>query len=74
MSKIAVVGSNMMDLITYVTRMPLRGETIEAPTFEMGHGGKGANQAMAAARLGSKVVMVTRVGRRRLCRRHHRQL
>jgi len=62
MSKIAVVGSNMMDLITYVTRMPLRGETIEAPTFEMGHGGKGANQAIAAARLGSKVAMVTRVG------------
>lgn len=62
MSKIAVVGSNMMDLITYVNRMPLRGETIEAPTFEMGHGGKGANQAIAAARLGSHVAMVTRVG------------
>ncbi len=62
MSKIAVVGSNMMDLITYVNRMPLRGETIEAPTFEMGHGGKGANQAIAAARLGSSVAMVTRVG------------
>lgn len=62
MSKIAVVGSNMMDLITYVNRMPLRGETIEAPTFEMGHGGKGANQAIAAARLGSQVAMVTRVG------------
>ena len=62
MSKIAVVGSNMMDLITYVNRMPLRGETIEAPTFEMGHGGKGANQAIAAARLGSEVAMVTRVG------------
>lgn len=62
MSKIAVVGSNMMDLITYVNRMPLRGETIEAPTFEMGHGGKGANQAIAAARLGSDVMMVTRVG------------
>lgn len=62
MSKIAVVGSNMMDLITYVNRMPLRGETIEAPSFEMGHGGKGANQAIAAARLGSQVMMVTRVG------------
>lgn len=62
MSKIAVVGSNMMDLITYVDHMPLRGETVEAPSFEMGHGGKGANQAIAAARLGSQVVMVTRVG------------
>lgn len=62
MSKIAVVGSNMMDLVTYVDHMPLRGETVEAPSFEMGHGGKGANQAIAAARLGSAVVMVTRVG------------
>ena len=62
MSRIAVVGSNMMDLITYVDHMPVRGETVEAPSFETGHGGKGANQAIAAARLGSQVVMVTRVG------------
>lgn len=61
-SRIAVVGSNMMDLITYVDHMPLRGETVEAPSFEMGHGGKGANQAIAAARLGAQVAMVTRVG------------
>ena len=40
--RIAVVGSNMVDLITYVTRMPAKGETIEAPSFEMGCGGKGA--------------------------------
>ena len=60
--RIAVVGSNMVDLVTYVTRMPVRGETIEAPSFEMGHGGKGANQAVAAARLGASVVMVTAVG------------
>ena len=60
--RIAVVGSNMMDLVTYVDRMPARGETLEAPSFEMGHGGKGANQAIAAARLGSSVVMVTKVG------------
>ena len=61
-AKIAVVGSNMMDLVTYVTRMPHPGETLEAPSFEMGHGGKGANQAIAAARLGSSVVMVSKVG------------
>lgn len=61
-SRIAVVGSNMMDLVTYVTRMPERGETLEAPSFAIGHGGKGANQAIAAARLGSEVVMVTKVG------------
>ncbi len=60
--RIAVVGSNMVDLITYVRRMPVRGETVEAPAFEMGHGGKGANQAAAAARLGASVVMVTAVG------------
>jgi ribokinase len=60
--KIGVVGSNMVDLITYVDRMPGPGETLEAPTFEMGCGGKGANQAVAAARLGADVMMVTRVG------------
>ena len=60
--KIGVVGSNMVDLITYVDRMPGPGETLEAPTFEMGCGGKGANQAVAAARLGAEVMMVPRVG------------
>ncbi len=60
--RIAVVGSNMMDLVTYVTRMPAKGETLEAPAFEMGHGGKGANQAVAAARLGAAVMMVSKVG------------
>ena len=60
--RIAVVGSNMVDLVTYVHRMPVRGETVEAPRFEMGHGGKGANQAVAAAKLGAEVVMVTAVG------------
>ena len=60
--RIAVVGSNMVDLVTYVDRMPVKGETVEAPSFEMGHGGKGANQAVAAAKLGASVVMVTAVG------------
>lgn len=59
---IAVVGSNNVDLITYIDRMPKEGETIEAPEFEMGCGGKGANQAVAASRLGATVRMVTRVG------------
>jgi ribokinase len=52
----------MVDLITYVTRMPGPGETIEAPRFAMGCGGKGANQAVAAAQLGASVVMVSKVG------------
>jgi ribokinase len=60
--RIAVIGSNMVDLVTYVNRMPVKGETVEAPSFEMGHGGKGANQAVAAAKLGASVVMVTKVG------------
>ena len=62
MPRIGVVGSNMVDLVTYVSRMPVKGETVEAPSFEMGHGGKGANQAVAAAMLGASVVMVTAVG------------
>jgi ribokinase len=60
--RIAVIGSNNIDLVTYVTRMPARGETLEALSFEMGHGGKGANQAVAAARLGASVVLLTKVG------------
>lgn len=60
--RIGVVGSNMVDLVTYVDRMPGAGETLAAPRFEMGPGGKGANQAVAAAKLGSDVVMVSRVG------------
>lgn len=59
---IAVIGSNMVDLISYITRMPTEGETIEAPDFKIGCGGKGANQAIAAAKLGAKVLMLTRVG------------
>ena len=57
---IGVVGSNMIDLVTYTDRMPRPGETIEAPDFLLGFGGKGANQAIAAARLGSAVTVVTR--------------
>ncbi|MEJ0095665.1 MAG: PfkB family carbohydrate kinase [Methylocella sp.] len=60
--RIAVIGSNMIDLVTYVARMPGKGETVEALSFEMGHGGKGANQAVAAAKLGGDVLMITKVG------------
>ncbi|QOQ77293.1 ribokinase [Pseudomonas poae] len=62
MSKIAVIGSNMVDLITYIDRMPAQGETLEAPGFALGCGGKGANQAVAAAKLGAEVVMLSKVG------------
>ncbi|WP_167150377.1 ribokinase [Actinomyces sp. ZJ308] len=59
---IAVIGSNMVDLISYIRRMPREGETLEALDFHMDCGGKGANQAIAASRLGSRVLMLTRVG------------
>ncbi|MDY0393407.1 ribokinase [Virgibacillus halophilus] len=59
---IAVIGSNMVDLITYVDSMPKEGETLEASSFEMGCGGKGANQAVAAAKMGSEVLMLSKVG------------
>ena len=60
--RIVVIGSSMTDLVTNVTRMPERGETIEAPSFFIAHGGKGANQAVAAAKLGSRVLFVGKVG------------
>ncbi|MEQ4692370.1 ribokinase [Providencia manganoxydans] len=59
---IAVIGSNMVDLITYTDQMPKEGETLEASSFKIGCGGKGANQAVAAAKLNSKVIMLTKVG------------
>lgn len=60
--KIAVIGSNMMDLITYMDRLPAPGETLETDKFDLGFGGKGANQATAAAKLGADVTFVSRVG------------
>lgn len=60
---IGMVGSNMMDLITYYEdRFPKVGETIFGKDFEIGFGGKGANQAVAVAKLGGEVVLVTAVG------------
>ena len=62
MSRICVVGSSNMDLVTRVTRMPEAGETLAAESFSTGPGGKGANQAVAAARCGADVTFVTRLG------------
>lgn len=62
MSKILVVGSSMYDLVTYAKRMPQGGETLEGQNFKQGFGGKGANQAIAAAKLGAEVVMLTAIG------------
>jgi ribokinase len=60
--RIGVIGSTNMDLTTTVERMPVWGETVLAKHFETSFGGKGANQAIAAAKLGAEVVMVTNLG------------
>ena len=60
--RIGVIGSTNMDLTTTVERMPVWGETVLARRFETSFGGKGANQAVAAAKLGADVVMVTNLG------------
>jgi ribokinase len=59
---IAVVGSLNIDLISYVARVPAAGETVIGNRFQMGFGGKGANQAVMAARLGARVSMVGALG------------
>lgn len=59
---ICVVGSANLDLNTYADRLPAPGETIHARRFTTGYGGKGANQAVMAARLGGAVSLVARVG------------
>lgn len=51
-----------MDLIAYAPRLPAPGETLMGTRFQTGYGGKGANQAVAAARLGAALAMVARVG------------
>jgi ribokinase len=62
MVRIAVVGSLMMDLVVRAPRLPTVGESLIAHSFQTFIGGKGGNQATAAARLGAQVAMVGRVG------------
>lgn len=62
MSAVTVVGSYVVDLMCRTPHMPKPGETVLGGPFRMGPGGKGGNQAVAAARLGAKVTMVTKVG------------
>jgi len=59
---IVVVGSLNIDLVAYTGRVPGAGETVMGERFQMGFGGKGANQAVMAARLGAKVFMVGALG------------
>ncbi len=60
--RIVVVGSVNMDLVARVAQLPRPGETVHGRAFSTVPGGKGTNQAVAAARLGAKVTMVGRVG------------
>lgn len=60
--RVMVVGSLNMDLIARTPRLPQAGETVLGHKFHTAPGGKGANQAVAAARLGAQVAMVGRVG------------
>ena len=61
--RIAVVGSVNLDLVARVERLPQPGETVGGATFARVPGGKGANQAVACARLGAEVTMIAAVGR-----------
>ena len=61
-SSIVVVGSSNTDMVVKAGRFPVPGETILGGDFLMTPGGKGANQAVAAARLGGKVVFVCKIG------------
>ncbi len=62
MARIVVVGSTNVDLTFRLPRLPSSGETLSASGLLIGHGGKGANQAVMAARLGAQVIMVSAVG------------
>ncbi|MEU5592141.1 ribokinase [Streptomyces sp. NPDC020298] len=62
MTHIAVLGSTNMDLVAYVEKAPQRGETVTGREFRTIPGGKGANQAIAAARAGATVSMLGAVG------------
>ena len=59
---VLVVGSINVDLVVRVARLPATGETVSGGTFAQHHGGKGANQAVAAARMGATVTLVGAVG------------
>ena len=60
--RVLVVGSVNVDLVVQGERLPLPGETVLGGTFKRFHGGKGGNQAVAAARLGVPVMLVAALG------------
>ena len=62
MKNIVVIGSSNTDMVVKTSHLPAAGETVLGGEFMMNAGGKGANQAVAAARYGERVVFVARVG------------
>jgi ribokinase len=62
MSRILVIGSSNTDMVIKTNKLPAPGETILGGTFLLNPGGKGANQAVSAARLGGKITFVTKRG------------
>src|SRR6056297_2483721 len=60
--KIVVMGSFIVDLMARTSKLPKPGETVLGSSFQIGPGGKGSNQAIAAKRAGSEVTMVTKLG------------
>ena len=60
--KVVVIGSSNIDMVAQVSHLPAPGETIGDANFMQSLGGKGANQAVAAARLGGSVTFVTSLG------------
>lgn len=63
MSELIVVGSSNTDMVIKANRIPKPGETILGGDFFMNQGGKGANQAVAASRLGARVAFVSKLGK-----------
>ena len=61
--RVVVMGSFVVDLAFRTPRLPRWGETVMGSTFRLGPGGKGSNQAVAAARLNSEVVFISKLGR-----------
>lgn len=61
--RIVVIGSCNVDLTAFTERIPRAGETVFGTRFDLGFGGKGANQAAAASLCGARVAMVAKVGR-----------
>ena len=67
---VLIIGSSNMDLNIYLKRFPMIGETVTGGSFKKSLGGKGANQAVASFRSGSKTIFIGKIGKD--SRRFHR--